>query len=112
MFSYTVTCEFNDRLVAKEWIDWLREEHLRDVCDAGATDTEVIALERDEDQSSRGVWAHEVRYHFRDRATFDAYVRDHAPQLRAEGLQRFPPERGLNYARRTGEVVAVYGTSR
>jgi len=104
MFSYTVACTFDDPAVAAEWIAWLRDEHLKDVCDAGALDAEVIRCDVATDSKSRC----EVRYHFESKAAFDAYVRDHAPRLREEGLKRFPPERGLGYERATGEVVATF----
>lgn len=111
MFSYTVICEFDDESVAQEWVDWLRDEHLWDVCKAGAIDAEVIAVDRDDDHALRNVWIREVRYHFHDRSAFEIYVRDHAPRLREEGLKRFPPQRGLRYARRSGEIVAEHKTT-
>ncbi len=102
MFSYTVAGTFDDARVAHEWIEWLRSEHLRDVCAAGALDAEVIRC----DVAAGAKTRMEARYHFESRAAFDAYVRDHAPRLREEGLKRFPPERGLAYERSSGEVVA------
>ncbi len=107
MFAYTVACTFEDAAVAEEWIAWLRDEHLRDVCDAGAIDALVIRCDVEAGAKPRC----EVRYRFTSRAAFDAYVRDHAQRLRAEGLKRFPPERGLAYERSTGEIVAEHSTS-
>lgn len=106
MFAYTVRATFDDRDVARQWTDWLRDEHLRDVCDAGALDAEVIRIDPPADRpaGSSGV-ACEVRYHFADRAAFEQYEREHAPQLREEGMKRFPPERGIGYERSTGVVV-------
>jgi len=108
MFSYTVTAAFDDPTVAQEWIAWLRDEHVRDVIESGARDGEVIILDPDEGYATSGSSKQtcEIRYHFSDRAAFEAYVRDHAPRLREEGLKRFPPERGISYSRRSGEVVA------
>lgn len=106
MFAYTVRCTFTTSDVAKEWIEWLRTEHLRDVCDAGARDAEVVVI--DPNESSASTVTIEVRYHFASRDAFARYERDHAPRLRAEGLRRFPSERGLTYARSAGEVAAVY----
>lgn len=101
MFAYTVTCTFDDPAIADEWIAWLRDTHLADVCAAGALDAEVIRLDGSPCRC-------EVRYHFASRESFAAYERDHAPRLRAEGLQRFSPERGLKYERSTGEVRAAF----
>ena len=100
MFRYTVTCEFSnsDSQLADRWIGWLRDEHLADVINAGATSAEVVQL----DGQPLTV---EVRYTFSSRATFEAYERDHAPRLRAEGLEKFPLEMGLEFRRSTGEVV-------
>jgi hypothetical protein len=110
MFSYTVTATFDDPAVADEWVAWLRDEHVRDVIEAGAMDGEVIVVDPDpqERETASGPRRQtcEVRYHFADRAAFEAYVRDHAPRLREEGLKRFPPERGIAYSRHGGEVVS------
>jgi hypothetical protein len=99
MFAYTVACTFHDAETAEEWIAWLRDEHLAEVCAAGALDAEVVRFD------SMPVRC-EVRYHFASREDFARYERDYAPRLRAEGLKRFPPERGLKYERSTGEVVS------
>ena len=103
MFAYTVTCEFDDPAVADEWIAWLRNEHLAEVCEAGALDAEAIRFDRTAGDARTRC---EVRYHFADRAAFKIYERDHAPRLRAAGLERFPPALGLRYSRSVGEVVA------
>ncbi len=73
------------------------DEHLADVCAAGAQSAELIV---------DGLRC-ETRYTFADRAAFDAYERDHAPRLRDEGLQRFPLSLGLTYSRTTGKRVAL-----
>lgn len=104
MIAYTVACTFDDPKVAEEWIAWLRDEHLADVLTAGALDAEIIRVDR-EAASGSGVRC-EVRYHFASREAFAKYERDHAPRLRAEGLKRFSPERGLKYERSLGESLA------
>ena len=98
MFTYTVRCTFETEAVAHEWIAWLRNGHLADVLAAGAVDAEVVRPDGAAIQA-------EVRYHFASREAFVVYERDHAPRLRAEGLKRFPPERGLIYERFTGESL-------
>lgn len=105
MFAYTVACEFTDPAVADEWVRWLRDEHLKQVCDAGAASAEVVHF----DGLPEGVVRCEARYRFASRADFERYERDHAPRLRARGLERFPLSRGLSYTRTTGEVVAQAG---
>ena len=97
-FAYVVQCTFTDRAVRDEWLAWLRDEHVADVVAAGALSGHAIVLDGDE-------LTCEVHYRFADRAAFDVYEREHAPRLREEGLTRFPLERGLTYARRTGVVA-------
>ncbi len=101
MFAYTVSCEFDDAAVADEWVAWLRDEHLADVCRAGATDAAVIRLDGAPVRC-------EVRYRFPARVAYERYEREHAPRLRAAGLDRFPLERGLRYHRSTAEVVGQF----
>lgn len=100
MIVYTVTAAFEDAQVAEEWIAWLRDEHLAEVIAGGALDAEVDC----HDSASPTCFRCEVRYHFASREAFARYERDHAPRLRAEGLKRFPPERGMTYARSVGEA--------
>ena len=102
MFAYTVRCTFSYRDLADEWVDWLRNEHLADVCEAGAIDAEVVRLESDPVEV-------EVRYHFPSREIFNRYEQEHAPRLRKEGLERFPLDRGLSFHRSVGEVVHRHG---
>jgi hypothetical protein len=45
------------------------------------------------------------RYVFPDRAHLDDYLAHHAPRLRAEGLARFPPERGISMTREIGAIT-------
>ena len=97
--AYTVACTFTDPEVAERWADWLRDGHLADVCVAGAIDAQAVKIDGE-------AIRYEARYRFASRSAFEAYERDHAPQLRAEGLQKFPLELGLTYERTVGEIVA------
>lgn len=101
-FAYTVIGDFEDAAVAGEWIDWLRGGHVQAVLDGGATSAEVVRLE----PTAAAPLRVEVRYRFADHAAFQRYERDAAPALRADGLARFPPSRGVRLTRVLGEVVA------
>ena len=94
-FAYTVRCTAATRDVADAFRTWLVQGHLRDVCDAGASGAEVVALDD-------GL-TFESRYTFDSRAAFEAYERDHAARLRAEGLALFAT--GVAFTRTTGDVV-------
>ena len=103
MIAYTVHFSVDDPVVADEWIEWLENEHLDDVFKGGATDAEIVRMEKSihEDESIQC----EVRYHFPDRETFETYLRDHAPRTRAAGMAKFPMESGLRYERSIGQSV-------
>lgn len=100
---YTVACTFKDPAIARAWLKWLEDGHLADVCAAGAHHAEAVRLDGEGPELT-----YEARYRFASRAAFEAYERDHAPRLRAEGLARFPLELGLEYRRTVGESVAGY----
>jgi hypothetical protein len=96
-FAYTVHGEFESPDVAAEWVAWLRHGHLDDVLQGGALQAVLVQL---------SPLKFEVRYLFADAAAFAAYEQGAAPKLRAEGLAKFPPSRGVKMARSTGEVLA------
>lgn len=101
-FAYTVACTFTDSAVGQRWMRWLIETHMADVIAAGAESAALVALD-----GEPPLLRAEVRYIFADRAAFMAYERDHAPRLRAEGLELFPLHLGLTYTRSTGEITAA-----
>lgn len=99
--AYTVECTFTDPALADAWLEWLRDGHLADVCAAGAVSAVAQRLDGEPHRC-------EARYRFPSRQAFEAYERDHAPRLRAEGLERFPLELGLAYRRSVGEIVGEH----
>ncbi len=99
-FRYTVKATFQDQALAEEWLTWLQEGHCKEVCEGGALSAELIVMEG-------APLSYEVRYDFPDRGAFERYEAEHAPRLRAEGLARFPTDRGVSYARTTGALLCV-----
>ena len=102
MYRYTVRCEFcqEDALeTVNRWLNWLREPHIAEVMQGGATAAEVVKM-------SAKVPTYEIRYQFASRQEFEQYQSESAPRLKAEGLQLFPPEAlGMVYSRTDGEVI-------
>lgn len=99
--AYTVRIDAPDESTADELVAWLQAGHIAEVCEAGALSAELIR-HRGHDAIPPQI---EVRYLFTDQAAFDAYERDHAPRLRGDSLNRFPPSRGLRYSRSVGEIL-------
>ncbi|MFZ5443917.1 MAG: DUF4286 family protein [Myxococcota bacterium] len=100
-FDYTVHAEFDDAAVATDWVAWLQHGHLDDVLEGGALEAELVQLSPTK---------LEVRYRFASAESFAAYERDFAPKLRAEGLAKFPPSRGVRLSRTTGQVLTSLRT--
>lgn len=99
--AYTVRALCPDPLTAQEYVDWLKGGHIQEVIKGGALSAAVIRL----DDQPAGPHRVEVRYQFADRAALDRYLAQFAPALRADGLKRFPPERGVAFERTVGEIV-------
>ena len=97
-YRYTVKATFQSSDIAQEWVRWLKNGHCEDVLKSGASTVELVALDSEEK-------AFEVRYIFATRDAFVSYEAKHAARLRQEGLELFPVERGITYARTTGLVI-------
>lgn len=47
----------------------------------------------------------ETQYVFPSRKSFETYLRDHAPALRADAMAHFPPESGVVFERQVSEIA-------
>ncbi len=97
--AYTVTATLPDEASAREYIAWLREGHVDEVVEHGAHTGMIVRLT--EPATPIRV---ETRYVFSTQSLFDRYVKQFAPMLREEGLQKFPPESGVTFERCVGEI--------
>lgn len=100
--AYTVIATFPDRATRDEYIAWLEDGHVDQVIKGGAHSASIVKL--DQTSATDPVRA-EVRYFFSTRALYERYIEHHAPALRADGLRRFGPERGISFQRTVGEIV-------
>lgn len=73
-----------DREVAMEYRSWL-EAHIQEIL--ALPGFECAELLREEGNVERSIFV--THYWLRDRAALEGYLRDHAPRLRADGMQRF-----------------------
>ena len=99
--AYTVTARFEDHEVAEEFVHWLRHGHMQDVMNGGADRAEVVRWSEPPEERHTVT----VRYRFPDRTTFDEYLDAHAPILQEEGIERFPPSRGVSFSRTIGVIM-------
>jgi hypothetical protein len=98
---YTVTAICPDRATADDFVAWLAGGHIAAVMAGGATHARVVRLDADEPTPETIV----IEYVFPDRPTFDLYLRDHAPALRAEGVTAFVEQRGVRMSRTIGAIA-------
>ncbi|HYC70854.1 MAG TPA: hypothetical protein VEB66_06585 [Opitutaceae bacterium] len=99
--TYVVRASFPSLQVRGRYLSWLAPDHVEAVRRGGADSVRITLYDP---ASPEGRPALETEYTFPSRKAFDAYVRDHAPALRADGLKHFPPESGVTFERRVGEL--------
>lgn len=107
MYAYIVRCIFEAEAPRRDFLKWLRERHVADVRAAGAIDAEIVLLDVEHATNAPAI---EVRYRFESREAFGRYEREEAPRLRADGLAEakrlgLEPNRGIAFARSTGEII-------
>lgn len=76
-----------DRAAAAEYRAWL-DDHMRQMR-ALPGFTSAVLYEVREPTPPAGQVALSVRYRLRDQEALEAYLVEHAPRMRADGLQRF-----------------------
>lgn len=76
-----------DADVRSDFLAWLRA-HIAEICDLpGFLGADLHEI--DEPAPAPGRMALCVRYRLRDEAALEAYLREHAPRMRGDGLARF-----------------------
>ena len=99
---YTVRASCPTIQVRGRFLAWLSPSHLLQVKAGGAVATRVVLPDRASDTAPAVV---ETQYVFPSRKSFETYVRDHAPALRADSVKHFPPESGVNFERQVAEIA-------
>ncbi len=97
---YMVVATLPDENTEAEYVSWLEDGHVDAVISHGAHSAMIVKLEPKEGRPRVM-----TQYIFTTRPGFDRYVAEHAPALRADGLRRFPLERGIVFERTVGEIV-------
>lgn len=100
---YTVRATCKDVQQRGRFLSWLTPGHVLQVKAGGATAVRIVLPlpERADDPTA----VVETQYAFPSRKAFDTYLRDHAPALRADAMQHFPPESGVTFARQVAEIA-------
>jgi hypothetical protein len=98
---YMVTATLPDEATLAEYLAFLEDGHVDAVVSHGAHSAMIVRLEPIAVAPFRVM----TQYIFPTRELFDRYLEHFAPALRADGLRRFPPERGVRFERAVGEIV-------
>jgi len=101
--AYTVTATLPNEAMAEAYVAWLREGHIEDVVAGGAERAEIVRIV----EPGNAIRV-QTRYWFPDSLAYETYLAEHAPRLRAEGMERFGPETGVRFERSVGEVVGEH----
>jgi hypothetical protein len=99
---YTVRATCRDVQQRGRFLSWLTPGHVLQVKAGGASAVRIVLPDR---ESEAGPATVETQYVFPSRKVFEGYLRDHAPALRADALQHFPPESGVTFARQVAEIA-------
>jgi len=97
---YMVRATLPDEDTRDAYLKWIQGGHLDQVIRGGASTARLVRV--DEPPQPLDVLA---MYTFPSRGAFDLYLRDHAPRLRAEGLERFGPQNGVSFRRQVGTIL-------
>ena len=98
---YTVRATCPSIQVRGRFLSWLSPQHVMLVKAGGATAVRIVLPEVAEGGPARV----ETQYVFPSRKAYEGYLRDHAPQARADALKHFPPESGVTLERQVAEIA-------
>lgn len=86
MIIYNVTIKVT-HAIAKDWLVWLREEHIPDVVGTGCFTHAVILhlVEADDEESI----TYAVQYHAAGKAQYDDYIKKFADAMRKKGHDKW-----------------------
>jgi hypothetical protein len=85
MIIYNVTANI-DESIHEEWLDWIRE-HIPQVLGTGKFDKATLTRVLIEEEA--GGITYSIQYRAYSREALDAYYKEDAQRLRADGLKRF-----------------------
>ena len=87
MILYNVTVNV-EQSIEKEWLQWMRNEHILDVINTGLFQTAKIFQLLNVEQSE-GTNTYAIQYFAESKEDYEIYERDHADALRQEHLEKF-----------------------
>ena len=86
MIIYNVTIKVSHN-IAKEWLSWLKEEHIPDLINTGCF-THATILHLVESDDEEGV-TYAVQYHTQSRELYEHYIEKYATDMRKKGHDKW-----------------------
>ena len=86
MIIYNVTIKVQDS-IKKEWLSWLKEEHIPDVISTGCFTHAVILQLLEVDNSEGPTYA--VQYHAESKSLYNNYIEHHAAAMRQKAYDQW-----------------------
>lgn len=86
MYIYNVTSNI-DESIHNQWLTWMKEEHIPQVLATGKFEKATLAKVLVEEDMGGVTYA--IQYRANSREALEAYYKEDAPRLRADGLKMF-----------------------
>lgn len=86
MFIYNVTIKVA-HAIEKDWIQWMLEEHLKDMLATGKFLSYQFNKLLDHDDEEGVTYI--VQYKCSDKAAYESYIEENSEHLRAKGYEKF-----------------------
>lgn len=86
MFIYNVTIKVNHS-IAKDWLRWLKEEHIPDILQTGCfTNATILHLVENDDEE--GI-TYAIQYHAESKANYNRYIENFANEMRKKSIDKW-----------------------
>jgi len=86
MIIYNVTVK-TEKEIAKDYLKWLKEEHLNDMMNTGLFSDYRLCRLMDEEESDGVTFV--IQYHCDSIENYQSYIDEHAPGMRKKSLAKF-----------------------
>lgn len=86
MVIYNVTVQV-EHAIAKEWLQWLREEHIPQILATGCFTHQQVVRLLETDETDGPTYA--VQYYAPDHAHYQTYIDEHAAQFRKASTDKW-----------------------
>jgi hypothetical protein len=100
MILYNVTVSV-DASIEKDWLEWMRTVHIPDIMNTRKfVDHKIFRLMNEVDAGR----TYAIQYFALDHTEIESYMREHAPRLRQEHIERFG-DKALSFRTLLEEVI-------